>query len=91
MKTTSTRSLVLLAGLAVASQSAFAFPPPVTNVGLMPGDLAVGPAANAQHEQVIAAGTLNGQPIYLAVWSDLRSRQVGGASVQTCVRTCVCV
>jgi hypothetical protein len=83
MKTTSTRSLVLLAGLAVASQSAFAFPPPVTNVGLMPGDLAVGPAANAQHEQVIAAGTLNGQPIYLAVWSDLRSRQVGGASVQT--------
>ena len=48
MKTTSTRSLVLLAGLAVASQSAFAFPPPVTNVGLMPGDLAIGPAANAQ-------------------------------------------
>ncbi len=76
MKRSLARSL--LAALACLS-SAAAQPIPITELGLLPGDRAIGPATHSQQEHAVARGG----DIYLVAWSDYRGQSVGGSSQQS--------
>jgi hypothetical protein len=54
-------------------------PPSVTERGLLPGDLTIGPAVSTQQDHSIAKG---GEQ-YLVAWSDLRGQAVGGGANQS--------
>lgn len=68
---------VLLA-FALCAGTVVADVPPVTDLGLLPGDSGIVPATNAQQEHTVAKGGAQ----YLVVWSDYRGRSAGGQSVQ---------
>lgn len=70
------RTAVSTLSLAV---SALAQVPPVNEVGLLPGDTAIAPAANGQQDLNVARGGA----VYLAVWSDYRARKSGSQTIQS--------
>lgn len=76
MKRTELWALVaaLLSGISAGAQ-----PPPVTELGLLPGDLAIGPTTNSQQDHAVAKG---GDQC-LVVWSDYRGQAVGGGTNQS--------
>jgi hypothetical protein len=65
--------------LTVLAGSAMAQPVPVLDLGLLPGDGAVAPAVNAQHQVAVARGGDN----FLMVWADGRARASGSQTVQS--------
>lgn len=70
---------VLWGVIALPVAAAYAQPLPVQELGLLPGDLAVGAAVNSQQDHAVARGGDQ----YLVVWSDSRARSVGGSSPQS--------
>ncbi|MFO0856438.1 MAG: hypothetical protein U0640_03670 [Phycisphaerales bacterium] len=73
-----------IAGVLASCGSVWAQTPTVTQIGLLPGDTAITPVVNAQQDHVIARGSLpNGDAVYLVVWADWRSQQVGGGTNQS--------
>jgi len=71
-------SYVLFLTVIAFNALAIANPPPINDLGLLPGDSAVLPAVNSQQEHSIARGGDH----YLAAWSDYRGRSAGSQSVQ---------
>ncbi len=67
-----------IATLCLVAGSAFAQLPAPLELGLLPGDAAVGPAVNSQQEHSIARGGDQ----YLIAWSDYRGRSAGSQSQQ---------
>lgn len=59
--------------------TAAAQPPPVVDLGLLPGDAAVQPAYSSQQDHAVARGGDD----YLAVWSDYRPQNVGNSTNQS--------
>lgn len=70
--------LKLSAGLLIAAV-AEAQTPPVSELGLLPGDAAIAPAVNSQQEHSAARGGDQ----YLVAWSDYRGRSSGSQSIQS--------
>lgn len=63
----------------VLTAAAIAQPPPLTQLGSLPGDRSVQAATNSQIEHAVAAGDDG----FLVVWSDSRGRNSGGQTVQS--------
>jgi hypothetical protein len=72
-------ALVALACLLLSTTAALAQPLPVTERGLLPGDVTMGPAVNTQQEHSIAKGGDQ----YLVAWTDLRGQAAGGGAGQS--------
>lgn len=66
-------------GLLAVSTAVLAQPLAVRDIGLLPGDTLVAPAANSQQEHSVAQGGDQ----YLVAWSDYRGRSDGGQSTQS--------
>jgi hypothetical protein len=66
--------VLVCVGLPAAAQ-----PIPVVDLGLIPGDAAIAPAVNAQHQVAVARGG----DAYLMVWADARARASGSQTVQS--------
>jgi len=73
------RSLLPPLVLVCVGLPATAQPIPVADLGLLPGDAAVAPAVNAQHQVAVARGG----DAYLMVWADARARSSGSQTVQS--------
>jgi hypothetical protein len=73
------RLLIVLAVGVLLTTVAFAQPLPVVERGLLPGDLAVGPAVSTQQDHSVARGGDQ----YLVAWSDYRGQAVGGGANQS--------
>jgi hypothetical protein len=67
-----------LAGLCVSTALVVAGPP-VNELGLLPDDSGVAPAAGSQQEHSVARGG----DVSLVVWSDYRARDAGSQSIQS--------
>jgi hypothetical protein len=65
--------------VALQSVVAVAQTVPVTDLGLLPGDAAVGIATNAQQDHAAARGG----DVTLVVWSDYRAQSAGGSAAQS--------
>lgn len=74
-----TRSLLPPLVLVCVGLPAIAQPIPVVDLGLLPGDAAIAPAVNAQHQVAVARGG----DVYLMVWADARARSSGSQTVQS--------
>ncbi len=70
--------IVIASGMFLAAVAS-AQPPPIIERGLLPGDLAVGPAVNSQQDHSVARGGDQ----YLVAWSDYRGQAVGGGANQS--------
>ena len=75
--------LTLLCGAAgvvlLTGTAALAVPPPMAELGFLPGDSVIAPAVNTQQEQSVARG---GDQCLVA-WSDYRGRSAGSQSIQS--------
>lgn len=75
---TRSNNLALILVFAIASR-AYAQPPVIHDIGILPGDTAVSPATNSQQDLSIAAGGDQ----FLVAWSDYRARSSGNQTIQS--------
>ncbi len=74
----STKKLAMIIVIALSAH-ARAQPLPIHEIGLLPGDAGIAPAANSQQDLSIAAGGNQ----FLVAWSDYRGRSAGNQSIQS--------
>ncbi len=73
------RSVLVLGAWMACATVVCAEPMPVAEVGLLPGDVGVGPATNSQQDHTVAKGGNQ----YLVAWGDSRGRSSGSQTVQS--------